>query len=58
MGDSDVDSLVTGMPGDGGTRCLQIGDFGSAQETVDVRDMGDTEVAGSADALENDLSHG
>jgi hypothetical protein len=30
----------------------------AAAETVDVRDMGDTEAARSADALENDVSHG
>jgi hypothetical protein len=65
MGDSDAASSGTGSQdigdsvlGDEGTCCRHIGDFAPVQETVGVRDMGDTEIAVSADALENDVSHG
>jgi hypothetical protein len=65
MGDSGGDSSVTGGwdIGDSvldawGTSCREMGDQGPALETMDVRDMGDTETSCSADALENDLPHG
>jgi len=65
MGDSGARSSVTGsqdigdhLLGDGGAQRQEIGDCVPVQETVDVRDMGDTEATGSADALESDLSHG
>ncbi len=65
MGDSSDDTLVTGSRRKGdsvldawGTSCRETGDQGSALETIDVRDMGDTETSCSGDALENDLSHG
>jgi hypothetical protein len=50
MSDSGVDSSVTGS--------RHMGDEALVAETVDVRDMGDTEAARSADALENNVSHG
>jgi hypothetical protein len=65
MGDSGVDSSVTGSRHKGdselgrwATNCRHMGDEGPVAETVDVRDMGDTEAARSADALENNVSHG
>jgi len=65
MGDSGVGAAVTsgrdkgdGVLERGVTGCRQMGDQGPVVETVDVRDMGDTEAARSADALENDVSHG
>jgi len=65
MGDSSDDTSVTGSQhkgdsvlDDGATRCRNMGDQGLVPETVDVRDMGDTEASGSADDLENDVSHG
>ena len=46
------------MLDDEGTCSQDIGEFEPVQETVGIRDMGDTEIAGSADALENEQSHG
>jgi len=65
MGDSGAHSSVTGsrdiwdrVLGGCGAPHQDMGDGVPAQDTVDVRDMGDTEATGSADALESDLSHG
>jgi hypothetical protein len=65
MGDSDAASSGTSSQdigdsvlGDEGACCWHIGDFAPVQETVGIRDMGDTEIAGSVDALENNVSHG
>ena len=49
-GDIAVDSSGTSNP--------KMGDWGPIRETVGVRDMGDARSASSADALENDVSHG
>jgi hypothetical protein len=65
MGDSGLGSSVTGSRHKGDSElggrvpnCQHMGDKGPVAEAVDVRDMGDTEAARSADALENDVSHG
>jgi len=65
MGDSGAQCSDTGsrdirafVLGTCRTSCQDIGDCVPARETVDVRDMGNTEATRSVDALESDLSHG
>ena len=64
MGDSNDQTSVTDGQDKGdsvldewGMNCRDMGEHGPASETVGVRDMGDTEAAGSVDALENDVSY-